>query len=183
MAPYHSNLTHWGRGKMAAILLTICSNVFLQWKSLNFDNNFTEVDPKDPVNNMPPLAPILAQRCTGADSLSEPMMANVTVVYASLSFNELMIGYITVQFICWCWNIVGELVQYQFCWWIGSLGGQVITWPPKEPGHQQPWYRVCRINWSVFSVRKDFNFLYQWLQIILLIYFYVFLKKKKKIST
>ena len=33
-------------------------------------------------------------------------------------------------------------------------------WPHKGPGHQQPWYWLWRINRSLFSMRKYFDYLY-----------------------
>ena len=38
-----NTFTHWGREQMAAILQATFSNMFFQWKSLNFNSNFPEV--------------------------------------------------------------------------------------------------------------------------------------------
>ena len=35
-----------------------------------------------------------------------------------------------------------------------------MPWRRKEPGHQQPWYWQCKINGSLSSMRKDFNYLH-----------------------
>ena len=48
----------------------------------------------------------------------------------------------------WCWRELG-----QFHPWL------VIPWMIALPGHQQPWHCLCRINRSLSSMRKDFNYL------------------------
>ena len=50
---------------------------------------------------------------------------------------------------CWKWNILGYVDQYHGCWCPGSL----------SPGHQQPWSCLCRINRSLSSKGKNFNYL------------------------
>ena len=60
----------------------------------------------------------------------------------------------------------------------------LMPWRRKEPGHQQSWHWLCRINRSLSSTGKDFNYLHhlnaeKWQK--KQIYFYV--SWKKKIST
>ena len=34
-----------------------------------------------------------------------------------------------------------------------------MPWLPASPGHQHPWYWLCRIGKFLFCMRKDFNYL------------------------
>ena len=54
---------------------------FLEWKCMNFAYDFTEVFPKDLINNM---------RWSGDKPLSEPMMLIYWRKYVSLGLNELI---------------------------------------------------------------------------------------------
>ena len=47
----------------------------LEWKYINFDQIFSEVCPKGPINNIPALAHILAWHRPGDKRLSEPIVA------------------------------------------------------------------------------------------------------------
>ena len=40
-----------------------------------------------------------------------------------------------------------------------SISWLLMPWQCKKPGHQHPWYWLCIIFRTVFSMRKDFNFL------------------------
>ena len=40
-----------------------------------------------------------------------------------------------------------------------SIPWLLMPWLFVLPGHQQPWYWMCRINGSLSSTRKDFNYL------------------------
>ena len=42
---------------------------------------------------------------------------------------------------------------------IRSITWLMMPWRRKEPGHQQPWYWLRRINTPLASTRTDFNFL------------------------
>ena len=42
---------------------------------------------------------------------------------------------------------------------IRSIPGLLMLWLLASPGHQQPWYRLCRINRSLFSMGKNSNYL------------------------
>ena len=67
-------LTHWGRGKIAAVSQTSFSNVFLPWKawiSIEVSQKFI---PNGSINNKRALVQILAWRRTGDKPLSEPMV-------------------------------------------------------------------------------------------------------------
>ena len=66
-----TDLTHWGRDKMAAVSRRHFQMHFLEWKCINFDWNFTE---GVPINNIPALVQIMAWRRLGDKPLSEPMM-------------------------------------------------------------------------------------------------------------
>ena len=43
---------------------------------------------------------------------------------------------------------------------IRSIPWLLMPWQRKEPGHQQPWYWLCRINRSLSSMRQDVNHLH-----------------------
>ena len=43
---------------------------------------------------------------------------------------------------------------------IRSMPWLLMAWQYKEPGHQQPWYLLCRVNESLSSQRKGFNNMY-----------------------
>ena len=70
-----SNLTHWDRDNMAAIIPDdIFKCIFLNetmWISTNISLKFV---PKGPINNIPALGQIMAWRRPGDKPLSEPMM-------------------------------------------------------------------------------------------------------------
>ena len=51
------------------------ADFFLEWKCLNFDNKFTHVFPKGPIDIKTALFQMMAWRLTGAKPLSETMMA------------------------------------------------------------------------------------------------------------
>ena len=38
-----------------------------------------------------------------------------------------------------------------------SISWLLIPWLLASPGHQQPWYWLCKTNRPLFSMRKDFN--------------------------
>ena len=71
-------LTHWGRDKMAANILTTFSNVnFLNeniWISIKISLKSV---PKGPIDNIPALVQIMAWRRPGDKPLSEPMMLGI----------------------------------------------------------------------------------------------------------
>ena len=67
----NAQLTHWGRGKMAAIFQTTFQMHFLEWKLIDISLKFV---PKGPVDNIPALVQIMAWRRPGDKSLSEPMV-------------------------------------------------------------------------------------------------------------
>ena len=52
----------------------------------------------------------------------------------------------------WCWGME-KSVQSRLIPWL------LMPWLLGLPGHQQPWYWICRINGSLSSMRKDFNYL------------------------
>ena len=39
-----------------------------------------------------------------------------------------------------------------------SITWLLMSWLIASPGHQQPWYWLCRINRSLSCMRKDFNY-------------------------
>ena len=43
---------------------------------------------------------------------------------------------------------------------IRSIWWPTMPWSLELSGHQQPWYWLCRINRSLSSMMKDFNYLY-----------------------
>ena len=42
-----------------------------------------------------------------------------------------------------------------------SMQWLLMPWLLPSPGHQQPWYWLCSINWSLLSRRKNVIYLYQ----------------------
>ena len=40
-----------------------------------------------------------------------------------------------------------------------SISWQLMPWLLTSPGHQQPWYWLCKINKSLSCLRKNFNYL------------------------
>ena len=40
-----------------------------------------------------------------------------------------------------------------------SISWLLTPWLLTSPGHQQPWYWLCRIGWFLSYLRKDFNYL------------------------
>ena len=69
-------LTHWGRGKVAAIFQTTLLNEFSWMKMYKFRLRFHwSLFPQ--INNIPALVQIMAWRRPGVKPLSEPMMVNL----------------------------------------------------------------------------------------------------------
>ena len=63
----------------------------------------------------------------------------------------------------------------------------LIPWLFVLPGHQQPWYWICRINGSLSSTRKDFNYLchiriVKWFQFTKLIKLTAFLRQPQCVN-
>ena len=71
-----SELTHWGRDKMAAISQTTLSKPFSWMKMFEFRLKLKLV-PKGPLDNIPALVQIMAWHRLGDKPLSEPMMAKL----------------------------------------------------------------------------------------------------------
>ena len=69
----HPHLTHWGRGKIAAIFQTFANAFFNEniWLSIKILLNIV---PRDPTNNIPALVQIKAWLRPGDKPLSRPMM-------------------------------------------------------------------------------------------------------------
>ena len=40
-----------------------------------------------------------------------------------------------------------------------SISWLLMPWLLTSPGHQQPWYWLCRMGWLLSYLRKDFNYL------------------------
>ena len=80
---------------------------------------------------------------------------------AGLNISLLMFGYSICAFTLMS-NHSGVFIV-NFHWkYLGksrSTPWLLMPWQCKEPGHQQPWYWLCRIQGSSFSVRKNFNYL------------------------
>ena len=73
-----TNLTHWGRDKMAAISQTTLSNDFFRMKNVwIFIKISMKFVPKAPINNITSLVQIMACRRPGDKPLSEPMMVSL----------------------------------------------------------------------------------------------------------
>ena len=73
--PGASELTHWGRDKMAAIFQTTCSNAFSWMKMYELWLRFHwSLFPRISINNIPALVQIMAWRQPGDKPLSEPIM-------------------------------------------------------------------------------------------------------------
>ena len=85
----HTPLTHWGWGKMAAILYTSFSSTS-PMKSLNLDSMSWQFVPRVSVDNNSGLVQIMAWRRIGDRQLSETNDCLVyRRIYASLCLNEL----------------------------------------------------------------------------------------------
>ena len=68
-------LTHWGRGKMAAIFQTTFSNALSWRKMIEIPTQISlKFVPKGPIKNIPELVQIMAWRRTGDKPSSETMM-------------------------------------------------------------------------------------------------------------
>ena len=73
----HSELTHWGRDKMATISQMTLSNSFSWMKMLEFWLKFHwNLFHRGPINNIPALVQIMAWRHSGDKRLSETMMVS-----------------------------------------------------------------------------------------------------------
>ena len=71
-------LTHWGRGKMAAVSHTTLSNAFSWIKIFRISIKISlKFVPKGPINYNPALVQIIARRRSGDKPLSEPMMVSL----------------------------------------------------------------------------------------------------------
>ena len=69
---------HWGRDKMAAIFQTTFSDAFSWMKMVKFQLRFHwNFVPKGPVNNIPPLVPIMAWCRPGEKPLFKPIMVKL----------------------------------------------------------------------------------------------------------
>ena len=71
-------IPHWGRDIWTPFGRRYFQVHFLEWKCLNSYQNFTEVYPKDRINNIPALVQIMAWRRPGDKPLSEPIMVSLT---------------------------------------------------------------------------------------------------------
>ena len=73
-----NGLTHWGRGKMAAVSQTTLSNAFSWMKMYEFRLRFHWIlFPGGPINNIPALVQIMARRRPGDKPLPEPMVVSL----------------------------------------------------------------------------------------------------------
>ena len=54
-----------------------------------------------------------------------------------------------------CWV---ELIKLEYSRMTRSIPSLLMTWLLTSSGHQKPWYWLCRINRTLFSMRKDFNY-------------------------
>ena len=76
--PLRTQLTHWGRDKMAAVSQTTHSNAFSWMKMLEFRLRFHwSLFLRVQINNNPALVQIMAWRRPGDKPLSEPMMVSL----------------------------------------------------------------------------------------------------------
>ena len=75
---------------MADIFQMTFSNVFFLNENIWISNTISlKFVPKGPIDNNTALVQIMAWRYTGNKTLSEPMMAEISGTYPSLSLNEL----------------------------------------------------------------------------------------------
>ena len=73
--PGDTELTHWGRDKMAAMFQTTFSNAFWWMKKNGSIKIPLKFVPKGPIDNTPALFQIMAWRRPGDKPSSEPMLA------------------------------------------------------------------------------------------------------------
>ena len=50
--------------------------------------------------------------------------------------------------------------ETELSWLTRSISGLLMPWLLASPGHQQPWYWLCKIDKSWSYTRKDFNYLW-----------------------
>ena len=55
----------------------------------------------------------------------------------------------------WCETFNPMALKLEYFWQIGSIPWLLMTWRHKEPGHQQPWYWLYRLNKSLTFRRKN----------------------------
>ena len=62
------------------------------------------------------------------------------------------------------WNVISRSGSQDRIWADRerSVSG-IGPWFPALPGHQQPWYWLCKLGRSLSYMRKHFNFLYQFI--------------------
>ena len=153
-------LTHWGRDKMAAVSQTMFSNAFSWMKMYEFRLKFH-------------WSLFLRLQLTifqhwfrywlGAVQATSHYLDQWWLVYwciyASLGLNELK----------GLWRAVNvKLLQLTVNMWgpryLGLtrlISWLLMPWRRKEPGHQQPWYWLCRIGRFLSYLGKDFNHLHR----------------------
>ena len=104
--------------------------------SIKFSLKFV---PKGPINNIPALVQIIAWRCPGDKPLSEPVMVS-------------LLTHICVTRPQWL-NVPG--LSYPSL--TRSISWLLMPRILVSPGHQQPWYWLCKTGRSLSYTREDFN--------------------------
>ena len=117
-------LTYWGWGKMATILQTTFSNIFLNEKVRFFIQISLKFVHKGPFNNKTALVQIMNLQWSSDKSLSEPMMGYLTDAYmchsASMSQNVLYNSY--------CYNHKRSLITVNTVF-VGFAPSWTRLWP------------------------------------------------------
>ena len=117
---------------------------FLEWKYLNYDENFIEVCSQG--SNW-------QYASIGSDNGSAPNRRQAIIwtnddlgyrcINASLGLTELTLNVRAPSYL--------GLTR--------SISWLLMPWLLTSPGHQQPWYWLCRIGRFLSYLRKDFNYL------------------------
>ena len=142
--------------------VTVMKCIFLNenvWILIKISLKFV---PKCPFNNNPSLVLVTAWRRTGDEPLSEPMMFSL-VTHASLGLNESKKLEDLLKYLSVCIEVTILVLKPEYsekCVIIKAADALALA----SQRDQQPWYRMCRINASLYSTRKDFNYLCQFLE-------------------
>ena len=139
------SLTHWGRVTLIYIskLTTIGSDNGLapDWRqAINWTN--------DGILLIGPLGTNFSQ---------------ISIKIHTSSFKKIHLNMLfgKLQPFCLSLNVLTPLVlKWEPSERTGSISWLMMPWLLRLPWQQQPWYWICRISWSLSSMRNNFNYLY-----------------------
>ena len=64
-----------------------------------------------------------------------------------------------IEFRGWSWKLTLNVRGPSYLGLTRSISWLLMPWLLTSPGHQQPWYWLCRIGKFLSYLRKDFNYL------------------------